>query len=492
MRYTHVFWDFNGTVIDDVGNALACVNDMLARHGRAPITLADYYTYIETPIIGFYRHILPPEELDFDEIAREFHDDYFRHLDETKLADGAYELLHRLHDEGVRQHIITATAVEEAEELTARYGVRDCFESILGAQDNYAGSKIDRALAYFESLGIDRREAVYVGDCLHDLQTADALGIDCVLVAYGHQGKRLLREHNAFVVDSLRDVERILRDERRVDFHTHSTCSDGTLTPTELVDEAQKQGLTAFALTDHDAVDGIAEAQAEAARIGMEFIPGIEFSAADTIETHVIGLFIDPQNEVLQATIAKLKASRRRRMEDVCRKLTALGLPVSYDEAQALAGGGFVGRAHIAKVMVQKGFCPDVKSCFTQYIGVGKPAYSEKHELTAGEAVRAIKAAGGLAFLAHLNQTGLALPELETLLTDLKREGLDGIEGYYTEYTPQQTADYRLLAEKLSLALSGGSDYHAAMKPHVGLGTGTGNLTVPYFLLDHFKEMLHS
>ena len=125
MRYTHVFWDFNGTVIDDVGNALACVNDMLARHGRAPITLADYYTYIETPIIGFYRHILPPEELDFDEIAREFHDDYLRHLDETRLADGAYDLLHRLHREGVRQHIITATHVEEAEELTDEAETRE-------------------------------------------------------------------------------------------------------------------------------------------------------------------------------------------------------------------------------------------------------------------------------------------------------------------------------------------------------------------------------
>ena len=127
MRYKHIFWDFNGTVIDDVGNALACVNDMLRRKGMEPITLEDYYTYVETPIIGFYYRILPPEEVDFPEISKAFHSDYARHIDETTLAHGAYNLLYELKEMGVSQYIITSNFIDETLELTKKYGIYDCF-----------------------------------------------------------------------------------------------------------------------------------------------------------------------------------------------------------------------------------------------------------------------------------------------------------------------------------------------------------------------------
>ena len=490
MRYGHIFWDFNGTIIDDVNNALACVNDMLLRKGKSPITLADYYTYIETPIVGFYRHILSAEELNFDEISKDFHKDYARHLDETRLADGAYDLLHRLKEMGANQYIITATHIDEATELTKKFGIYNCFDKILGADNVLAESKAQRAKTFFNSLNIKPSDALFIGDTLHDLETANELGVDCVLVAYGHQGRKLLEEHNAYTVENLKEVEKIIFDKRTVDFHTHSTCSDGTLTPTELVNHAKNSGLSAFALTDHDSVDGIKDAKKEAERIGIEFIPGIEFSAADDTETHIIGLFIDPENEELLKTITNLKGSRKRRMEEICAKLRALGFNIAHEEALELAGGTFVGRAHIAKLMVQKGYCETVQECFEKYIGLNKPAYAEKNELTAEEAVRAIRASGGLAFLAHLNQTKYDISELRSLLIKLKHAGLNGIEGYYPEYTEEHIKDYRNLASELSLALSGGSDYHADMKPHISIGTGKGNLSVPYYILENMKGIL--
>lgn len=490
MRYRYIFWDFNGTVIDDVHNALACVNDLLHQKGRPPITLDDYYNYVETPIVGFYRHILPPEEIDFEVISAGYHKSYARRIDETTLAEGAFELMHSLKEHGAHQYIITANHIDEVKELLRRYKIDTCVDGITGAENTMAESKAQRAKNLFSSLNIPPEDALFIGDTLHDAETANAMGIDCVLVEYGHQGKKLLRRHNMFTVADIKEIENIIYDNRTVDFHTHSTCSDGTLTPSELVRHAEKSGLSAFALTDHDSVDGIKEAMSEAEKHNIEFISGIEFSAADETETHIIGLFIDPENETLLSTVKSLKDSRTRRMEDICAKLRGLGFDITHEEVLKTAKGQFVGRAHIAKYMVEKGYCQTTKECFDKYTGIGKPAYSEKHELTAVQAVKAIKAAGGLAFLAHLNQTGYDLNELETLLSVLKDAGLDGIEGYYPEYTPEQISAYRELALKLGLALSGGSDFHADMKPHIKIGVGTGNLKIPYHVLENLKIIL--
>lgn len=490
MRYKHIFWDFNGTVIDDVHTALACVNDMLLRKNRPPITLEQYYDYVETPIIGFYRHILPPEELDFDDISAQFHSDYARHINETKLAKGAHKLLHELKAAGVHQYIITANQIDECVDLVNKFDIYNCFDKILGARNTLAESKTQRAKNFFDSLNINPNEAIFIGDTLHDLETANALGIDCVLVAYGHQGRKLLESHGAFTVENLDEVKHFLFDERKVDFHTHSTCSDGTLTPTELIRHAKKQGLCAIALTDHDSVDGIKEAACEAEKIGLEFIPGIEFSAAEDTETHIIGLFIDCENEELQTTIENLRRCRRKRMEIICQKLQNLGFDITIEECIALSGKDFVGRAHIASLMVSKGYCTTVKECFDKYIGMGKPAYAEKNELTAKQAIHAVKASGGLAFLAHLHQTNYDYNRLTKLLANLKDAGLTGIEGYYTEYTPEHIAQFRELAEKFSFPLSGGSDYHAQMKPHIEIGKGTGNLYIPYYILENLRGIL--
>lgn len=488
MRYKHIFWDWNGTLIDDVGNALSCVNDMLGRKGREPITLTQYYDYIETPIIGFYRHILPPEELNFDEISADFHSDYDRHISETHLASGAGGVLSRLKDGGAKHYIITASHTNEATELTKRYGINEFFEAILGAENNFAESKTMRALEFFKSQGIKQSEALFVGDTLHDLETAYALGIDCVLLSYGHQGKKLLFPSGCYVADSLYEVESIIRDDRKIDLHCHSTRSDGTLTPRELVLHAKKSGLSAMALTDHDSVNGIKEALEAAKEIGFELIPGIEFSVAAETELHIIGLFSDPENPVLLETINELIGSRKRRMTDICEKLTSLSLPVSYAEAQKAAGGDFVGRAHIARVMIEKGFVSSVSEAFDKYIGIGKPAYSSKKELTVEGAITAISAAGGCSFLAHLNQTGYTSEELYTLLSKMKQYGLTGIEGYYPEYTEEQISEYRTLAYRLGLVFAGGSDFHGDIKPGVKIGVGRDNISIPYYVLENIKR----
>lgn len=491
MRYKYIFWDWNGTLIDDVGNALACVNDMLARKKRAPITLAEYYTYIETPIVGFYRHILPPEELDFDEISRDYHIDYARHLPETSLADGAEDVLKELKANGAKQVIVTATHIDEAIAHTKEYGIFEYFDAILGADNNLAESKVGRAAAYFAENGIDPNEALFIGDTLHDLETANALGIACVLVSYGHQGRRLLSGHGAYIADSLAEVRDLIFDMRTVDLHAHSNCSDGSLSPSEFAVHAKECGLAAVALTDHDGVDGIDEALGKAKEIGIELIPGIEFSVVADTEIHIVGLFIDHKNETLVNLVNKIKKQRTERMLDICARLQALGFDITFEDAKRFtAKDEYVGRPHIAAALLEKGYIAYYKEAFEKYIGHGKPAYSPRTAPTAAEAIGAINAAGGLAFWAHLNQTGYSDETIRERLAEFKEYGLCGIEGYYCEYTPDMIKRYRALAAEAHLDFSGGSDFHGDAKKSLEMGTGYGNLVIPYHVLKNIKNCI--
>lgn len=272
-----------------------------------------------------------------------------------------------------------------------------------------------------------------------------------------------------------------------IDLHTHSLCSDGTMTPAEVVRAAKAAGLAAIALSDHDTVAGVREAMAEGERIGVEVVPAIELSAQSETETHILGYFIDIENEALLEKMEYIKQVRVRRQENVCRNLRALGFDVMMDEVRQIAGSDVLCRAHFAKIMVQKGYVSSVKEAFSQYLASGKPAYSGTQALTDTEAVRLIKDAGGLAFVAHLHQTKRTLDDLESFLLRLKDAGLDGVEGYYTEYTPEMERDYRALAKRLGLMLSGGSDFHADNKPHISIGRGLGELYIPYVILEKMK-----
>ena len=275
--------------------------------------------------------------------------------------------------------------------------------------------------------------------------------------------------------------------EKLIDLHTHSLKSDGSMTPAEVVREAKRAGLAAIALSDHDTVDGIREAVAEGEKIGVEVIPAIEFSVQSKTETHILGYFIDIENPDLLKTLKEVVDLRIERNYVTCQRLNELGFDITIEEVRALAPNNFVGRAHFARVLMDKGYTKSVKEGFDLYMTSGKYAYCEKQRLTARDAVELIGKCGGISFLAHPHLTKLGDDELKEFLKKLKGFGLSGLEGYYTDYTPEMQEKYQAMAKELGLLISGGTDFHAAMKPHISIGTGLGNMKIPYSVLEAMK-----
>lgn len=274
-----------------------------------------------------------------------------------------------------------------------------------------------------------------------------------------------------------------------IDLHTHSTFSDGSMTPDELVCHAKQHGLSAVALTDHDSVSGIDEALKAGEKYGIEVVPGIEFSVQSKTETHILGYYIDYKSPLLRRALDSVMDARNARMRHTEQKLRELGFDVTLDEALALAPDGMVGRAHFARVMMNKGMVESVNEAFLKYLGSGKPAYDNTQSLSAYDAVKLINDLGGVSFVAHPHLIRLGDAELTELLTDLKAHGLDGIEGYYNEYTPEMQDYFQAKAKELGLAISGGTDFHAKMKPHIEIGIGQGNMQIPYSVLEGIKNI---
>ena len=272
-----------------------------------------------------------------------------------------------------------------------------------------------------------------------------------------------------------------------IDLHTHSVKSDGSMQPAELVRYAHSRGLSAIALTDHDSTDGIKEALAQGEESGIEVVPGIEFSVQSDTETHILGYFIDVDNPGLVKGLEAIKKSRTERFYDTHRLLENIGIHLDIDEILASAPNGIVGRAHFAKAMTEKGYTASVKEAFDKYLSAGKPAYSGNIKTSPELAISLIRGAGGKAFLAHLHLTKKSGEQLERLLSRLVEMGLEGIEGYYTDYTPEMGREYRALAEKYSLRVSGGTDFHCKMKPHIEIGTGYGDMAIPYSVLEEMR-----
>lgn len=273
-----------------------------------------------------------------------------------------------------------------------------------------------------------------------------------------------------------------------IDLHTHSRCSDGSMTPCELVRHAKEQGLTAIALSDHDGIDGVKEAVAEGERCGVEVIPAIELSVQSETETHILGYFIDVDSEAIGEAMKKIREVRTLRSEDNCQRLNELGFPVTMEEVREVAGGEIVCRAHFARLLFDKGLVGSVKEAFDKYLGNGRPAYSGRQAITDKEAIDLIHRAGGIAFVAHPHLIRLSDEALFEYLKELKAAGLDGLEGYYTEYTDEMAEKFRAMAKALDLQISGGTDFHAAMKPHISIGRGLGNMEVPYSVLENLKK----
>ncbi|PIU54423.1 MAG: phosphoesterase [Deltaproteobacteria bacterium CG07_land_8_20_14_0_80_60_11] len=274
-----------------------------------------------------------------------------------------------------------------------------------------------------------------------------------------------------------------------IDLHVHSSASDGSYSPAEVVRLAKEGGLTAMALTDHDTVDGLPEAVAAGARLGLEVIPGVEISAQFPGGTmHILGLFVDYTNGRLDERLAVLKQARIDRNPQIINKLNALGIPITMARVEEISGGGQVGRPHIARALMESGYIRDLQEAFDKYLGWRKPAYVSKFRFPPDQALTMIREAKGIPVLAHPFTLNLGSAyALKNLVVELKGQGLAGLEVFYSEHTPEQIALYLKLTQELDLLVTGGSDYHGLNKPEISLGSMPCQDRLTYHLVTALK-----
>lgn len=242
-----------------------------------------------------------------------------------------------------------------------------------------------------------------------------------------------------------------------VDLHMHSTASDGSRAPADVVRAARRANLSAIALTDHDSVAGLAEAEAAAAELGVRVVKGVELSAVEgETETHLLGLHLR-DTEVLERGLAALRDMRTRRGQSIVERLNALGVSVSFESVLAQAGTGVVGRPHVARALIAEGWATDARDAFDRYLGAGRPAYVAKEQLSMPDAIAMIHAAGGIAVLAHPGAGGT-----RERIEALRAIGLDGVEVKHPSHSSSDTTRLRGLCEMFGLLPSGGSDWHGA------------------------------
>ena len=275
-----------------------------------------------------------------------------------------------------------------------------------------------------------------------------------------------------------------------IDLHAHTTASDGTLTPAELVNLAHESGLVALAITDHDTVGGVEEACRAGERMGIEVVTGVEISAEfSPEEMHVLGYFVDPESADLQETITWVQRSRRERNPAIAARLNELGIPLTMEEVAEYANGGLIGRPHFAQALIARGVVESTQEAFDRFLKPGAPAYVAKVKLEPALAIEGIHKAGGVAVLAHPRQLEMKNDEeLFKLVGSLKDSGLDGVECYYSNLPRGVTATYMDMARKFDLAITGGSDFHGATKPYIHLGEVSEGDFVPYYLLDELRK----
>lgn len=283
-----------------------------------------------------------------------------------------------------------------------------------------------------------------------------------------------------------------MTDNRIIDLHSHSTASDGTYTPSDLVDYAHEKGLSALALTDHDTIDGLKDAKEQAMKYPeLEIISGIEFSTHSDLcksDIHILGYFINENDPIFIEKLKALVASREERNIKMIEKMQEDGLSITLEDVYATSDDGVITRAHFAKAMENLGIVKKMSNAFDRYIGNGGLYYIEREKVTQEMAIEIIIANGGVPVLAHPVLYNLNLKTLSQLLGDLKAMGLIGIEGIYTSYKTHETQYIARMAQEHDLIITGGSDFHGSHKPGIDLATGFGPLSVPYSIRDELYE----
>ena len=283
----------------------------------------------------------------------------------------------------------------------------------------------------------------------------------------------------------------------RIDLHIHSTASDGTLSPLEILTLAQDLNIAAISITDHDTLDGSKDVLSFGIPPSVKFLTGVEissepppsFSCAGSF--HILGYAVDVDNPELNHTLSMLRDSRKRRNPQILELLSHLGIEITLEEVRNLAGDSQLGRPHITQFMVEKGYVPSIDAAFDEYLGNGKPAYVDRFRFECEKTIKAILNAGGIPVLAHPLLLGIKKDDiLKDLIAALTEMGLRGIEVYYPEHTKNLIAYYSRLASHFNLLITGGTDFHGDIKPEIKMGVGKGDFLVPYELYEKLISSL--
>lgn len=268
---------------------------------------------------------------------------------------------------------------------------------------------------------------------------------------------------------------------RPVDLHTHTTASDGTDPPSIVVEKAAKAGLAAVAVTDHDTVSGLAEAVRVGEHSGIVVVRGCELAVSSQYgEIHLLGLWLPEKMPRLSRFLEDIRKARDARNEEMTAKFKRAGFDVTYPELLAIAAGETVGRPHMARLLVQKGVCASVREAFDRFLGDGKAMYVPRAIPSPEEGLDMLRAEGAVTVFAHPMLLKAPLDAMERIVDSLAANGLDAMEAHHAEHDAKAVRRAESLARRYKLAVSGGSDYHGETRPDVALGTGKGNLYVPF------------
>lgn len=271
-----------------------------------------------------------------------------------------------------------------------------------------------------------------------------------------------------------------------VDLHIHSTASDGSYTPHDILDRARSLNLKAIAITDHDTVDGIKEIMTSERTGPISVLSGVEISSYPPDEFdisgnfHILGYGIRLDDPDLDTALQRVRESRHERNPRIISRLLNHGIDISMDDVRESSTGHVIGRPHIARVLIQKGYVSSIDEAFDRYLAKGRPCFVDKFRLDCRTALDVISKAGGVPVLAHPVSLRTDPDTLETLLSEMKSMGLSGIEAYYSDHSPDETEAYCTLARRLGLIVTGGSDFHGSYKTDIDMGSGRGDLCVPY------------
>lgn len=280
-----------------------------------------------------------------------------------------------------------------------------------------------------------------------------------------------------------------------IDLHVHSNHSDGTDSISELVIKVKEAGLFAFALTDHDTVSGVSEAIEEGKKHNIQIIPGTELSVSCDYgprkgkDLHILGLFVNHKDEYLISQLNNIIINRNLRNEKMIQLLNQHGVSITLEEMYEAFPDSVLTRAHFARMIAEKGYAKDIPCAFEKYIGDNKPCYVAREHMSPREAINLIHDAGGIAILAHPMLYKLERDDTRELIRHLTNLGLDGVEAVYSTHTQSDEIFLRTIAKELSIAYTGGSDYHGSNKPYIKIGVGRGGLRIGKHILDRIRTL---